>query len=84
MSSVFETFDGAICADFFGDDFGIPLPPTIKTEKEKAAAKAAHNAEKSTSDPPKPLLGGTKFVSKTPSFLPALDGLHCFETLGYH
>ena len=84
MSSVFEAFGGAICADFFGDDFGIPLPPTIKTENEKAAAKAANNAEKSTSDPPKPLLGGTKFVSKTPLFLPALDGLHCFETLGYH
>ncbi|KAK7857923.1 hypothetical protein CFP56_015306 [Quercus suber] len=90
--SVFGSSHKAICADYFGDEFGLPLPLITKMEN-KAVPKAIEAADSAAIEALSDNKSGTnnsiKQLAKEPqgpqrvtlAFAPALDGLDCFETL---
>lgn len=80
--SVFE--GAAICADYFGDEFGVPLPLPLPLPKEVATKAMDHQSNPATTQPratKKNSLERKQHVAPALlAFSPALDGLHCFET----
>ncbi|KAA8526364.1 hypothetical protein F0562_008433 [Nyssa sinensis] len=73
---------GTICADYFGDELGFPLPPLkmLGNEKmEKTEKKVAHTSTKPASAPaPAAVMELKQQIS--PAFALAFDGFHPFET----
>ncbi|KAB1207762.1 hypothetical protein CJ030_MR7G017735 [Morella rubra] len=76
--SVFGTTRGTICADYFGDELGLPLPPIVKTTKT-AAGVALNKSENGVEDFAKRPAGESR--PRVFAFAVGLDGLDCFETL---
>lgn len=82
---------GAICGDYFGDEYGVPLPPpppnSLIVNKGKVATKAKDQSNSATTKPQAQLTNKNSVGSKQHAapallaFSPALDGLHCFETI---
>lgn len=91
--SVFGGFLGDICADYFYDEFGLPLPnykaiSTKPKDAENSEAKRGINETKnkyknvgSSSSSSKPIALAEEPQSDALSFAPSFDGLFCFETL---
>ncbi|KAJ0049621.1 hypothetical protein Pint_14797 [Pistacia integerrima] len=87
--SVFGSSISAICSDYFGDEFGLPLPrikrTTINDDKPEAAGfsnstKLQEPMNKTSSNTsPKSLQGTPPHVAL--AFAPNLDGLGFYETL---
>ncbi|CAL5375693.1 unnamed protein product [Camellia sinensis] len=89
FSDDFSMVGGAICADYFGDEFGLPLPLPLPRPRPQVDAKKM-NDKKENCD------GGTESASVAPAVAAvrigkkelgvtlAFDGLHPFETLIYH
>ncbi|KAL7176801.1 hypothetical protein ACSBR2_030197 [Camellia fascicularis] len=70
-----------ICADYFGDEFGVPLPlvPAKKMNNKGAAKAKPEQVQHSTvTDTKKNEDGRRKQVLR---FTPAFDGFQPFETL---
>lgn len=81
--SVFGSLISSICSDYFGDEFGVPLPPIKRTMihdyKAKAAASKEPMSKNGGNTSPKSLLGKPPLVAL--AFAPKFDGLGFYETL---
>lgn len=77
--SAFGTSSSAICGDYFGDEFGVPLPfPASKTSSNNVTEEVSNKKDGRNNSP---IASANKEPHVAPAFAPFLDGLHCFETL---
>lgn len=87
--SVFGGFDEGICADLFGDEYGLamPLRPIFRAKNSKPEAMEIQKNQNLASKN-KNVVGNYNISSPRGyaalRFDPALDGLRSFETLVYH
>ncbi|KAI8017932.1 hypothetical protein LOK49_LG04G02559 [Camellia lanceoleosa] len=82
MSAFVSSVGGAICADYFGDEFGLPLPrprPQVDAKKMNDKKENGHGGTESGSVAP-----AVRIEKKELGVTLAFDGLHPFETLIYH
>ncbi|OMO62296.1 hypothetical protein COLO4_33151 [Corchorus olitorius] len=89
--SIFGSLSRAICPDYFGDEFGLPLPQR-QPQTSTANLKTKATSQATESKPDRENNGFIKFLrmpktmeSKpergTPALAPSFDGLHIFETI---
>lgn len=85
--SVFGGFDEGICADLFGDEYGLamPLRPIFRAKNSRPEAmeilKNQNLASKNKNVVGNNISSPQGYALR---FDPALDGLRSFETLVYH
>lgn len=92
--SAFGSTVGVICADYFGDELGIPLPSIGAINKSKTEAKAVNAGDSTTNYGRLQSIKGSgkrsvwEFVREpqkaAPALVPAFDGLHPYETLAFN
>ncbi|GFS44523.1 hypothetical protein Acr_00g0090870 [Actinidia rufa] len=85
--AAFGSSIATVCADYFGDELGLPLPPVNakKTNtKNGVAAKLVEAPNSSTVSNDllkKKNEKSHRYNNAALAFAPAIDGLHPFETL---
>ncbi|KAF5957156.1 hypothetical protein HYC85_004381 [Camellia sinensis] len=85
MSAFVSSVGGAICADYFGDEFGLPLPrPRPQVDAKKMNDKKENCDGGTESASVAPAVAAVRIGKKELGVTLAFDGLHPFETLIYH
>ncbi|KAB2050771.1 hypothetical protein ES319_A12G010800v1 [Gossypium barbadense] len=83
--SIWGSFNNAIFPDYFGDEFGLPLPPP-QSSIMKNGATTTQPSELGNTGVTKAALKDTnngRMADKKGAlaYAPIFDGLYCFETL---
>ncbi|KAK8360141.1 hypothetical protein V6Z11_A04G144100, partial [Gossypium hirsutum] len=84
--SIFGSLSNAISPDYFGDEFGLPLPQYSMSEKNKAAKTTINSRQAIRKELKNGFVNRTKMAESRevrrgePALAPMFDGLLCFET----
>ena len=92
--SIFGSSSSAICPDYFGDEFGLPLPQNSMVKNKATTTRQSTELGGNSRVAKVVLFDGKNIVSTNrlpmeqtreskcgaPTLAPNFDGLHCFET----
>ncbi|KAK3228176.1 hypothetical protein Dsin_008038 [Dipteronia sinensis] len=81
MSVFGSSTTSAICADYFGDEFGLPLPPPQITKNNKTVVSKSTTTLLQNPVDNQSNSSNTKPRRVALAFAPNFDGLDFFETL---
>ncbi|GMP34777.1 hypothetical protein CsSME_00007508 [Camellia sinensis var. sinensis] len=82
MSAFVSSVGGTICADYFGDEFGLPRPQVDAKKMNDKKKENGHGGTESASVAPAET--AVRIGKKELGVTLAFDGFQPFETLVYH
>lgn len=77
--SIFGSLSSAISPDYFGDEFGLPLPKMVRNKEETTKSKPTELGNPGKAVVLKEAENGFRNCMRM-AIAPGLDGLFCFET----
>ena len=73
-----------VCADYFGDELGLPLPPFNAKKTNTKPMEATNSSTVSNDQLKKKNERSNRYNAAALAFAPGIDGLQPFETLLFH